>query len=139
MSIDPRVMNKSAPLVHIIDFKKKSFMLHMMLSYIKTGRIDLGGVRIYKRKQESKKRRKHALDQETDQVFFFFLGRERVFFLFFLERYRLFYFFLIAFLVEGVFSFFLFLGPKRVFSFSYFLVFFHKFPPLNVLNFKKNG
>ena len=39
----------------------------MMLSYIQTGRIDLGGVRIYKRKQESKKRRKHALDQESDQ------------------------------------------------------------------------
>ena len=47
-----------------------------------------------------------------------------------------FLFFLVAFLVESVFSFFFFfflgrfLGRKRVFFFSYLLVFFFKFPPL---------
>ena len=55
---------------------------------------------IYKRKQESKKKRK--------RVFLFFLGR-------FLGRERVFF----------LFSVFLdsFLGRKRVFLFSYFLVF----------------
>ena len=50
-------------------------------------------VRIYKRKQESKKKRKKV---------FVFLGRERVFFLFFLDRYCL---FLIVFLFLSFFFF----------------------------------
>ena len=65
-------------------------------------------LRIYKRKQERKKKeRKHALDKEHDQ-----------------EKKKVFSFFLVAFLFESVFSFSFFgrfLGRKRVF--------FYKFPP----------
>ena len=64
-------------------------------------------VGIYKRKQECKKTRKHALDQENNQDIFFYLGR-------FLDRYRVFFlFFLIDFLVET---------RKRVFCFLTFLL-----------------
>ena len=71
-------------------------------------------VGIYKRKQESKKTRNQETKKvikRNKQVFFFFLGL-------FLGRVLV---FLIAFLVEFLFI-----------LFSYFLVFFNKFPPLFV-------
>ena len=71
-------------------------------------------VRIYKRKQESKRKKKentlstkkHTINEKKEFLSFFrFLGRERVFFLsFFLDR-------------------------KHAFLLFYFLVFFYKFPP----------
>ena len=58
-------------------------------------------VGIYKRKQESKKTWKQEVDQESDQ-------EKKKVFPFFLGR---------------------FLGRVLVFMFSYFIVFFYKFPP----------
>ena len=83
-------------------------------------------MRIYKRKQESK--------QKRERVFLFSWSlscRERVLFLFFLTVIAFSWslswcgrFFLFSFLLDR------FLGRKRVIWFSYFLVFYYRFPPL---------
>ena len=79
-------------------------------------------VRIYKSKQEVRgKKRKHALDQETDQE------NESLFLFFFVES--AFSFFLLFFLDR-------FLGRKRVFLYSYFHVFIYEFPPNIAFNFE---
>ena len=77
-------------------------------------------VRTYERKQESKKIRNQTRSRPRNQPRkgFFFVSCSRACFGFF---------FLIAFFVE-----IRFLDPNRVFLFSYFLVFFYKFPPLYV-------
>ena len=66
---------------------------------------------IYKRKQEGKKTRKHAFDQENDQEK---KKKEDQ------EKKKKLYFFLDRFVVKSLFSF----------LFSYFLVFLYKFPLL---------
>ena len=70
--------------------------------------------------KENKKKRKKELDQESDQEKSRTRKKTRT------RPRKCFLVFLVAFLAEFFFS--LFLG--RVLFFSYFLVFFYKFPPL---------
>ena len=86
------------------------------------------------RKQENKKKRKKTWTRprkwsRKKESFFFFLGRDLVYFFSWpLSFFFLFFFF--AFLVESVFSFFFSLSLS--WSKASFLVFFYKFPPLAI-------
>ena len=105
------------PYLHIFENQRKLhqspqiFFLEVREMCDNRIRVQLADVRIYKRKQESKKERKHALDQETDQESD---QEKKIFFLFFLVTFLVesvfsfcLFFFLIDFLVEGVFSCFI--------------------------------